>query len=57
MSGRGTRLPNSWFGHDLGVERLLQQPFDKSIAEGLHFWGLEYGWNRGSEGFLLAYAY
>jgi S-adenosylmethionine synthetase len=47
MSGRGTRLPNSWFGHNVVAERLLQQPLDRDTAEGLHFWGVAYGWNRG----------
>jgi len=46
MSGRGTRLNNSWFGHDAITERLLQQPFTKNIAEGVHFWNLAYEWNR-----------
>jgi S-adenosylmethionine synthetase len=47
MSGRGTRQPNSWFGHDLVTAKLLQKTFDRSIAEGLHFWDLAYGWNTG----------
>jgi len=46
MDGRGSRLPNDWFGHKNIMARFGGLTIPSAIGDGTHFWNTGYAWNR-----------
>ena len=47
MDGRGPRLPNKWFTHDLMVARRDVKAVNRDLARGRHFFDRDLPWNKG----------